>query len=60
MWRRSLAPLCFLALLAPNAQAQDATQELLNQISHDIESLSVNTVDQLAEVEQVMKNLSTE
>ena len=43
MWRRALAPLLSLLLLAPAAQAQDATQELLNQISHDVESLSVNT-----------------
>ena len=43
MWRRAIAPFLFLALLAPSAQAQDATQELLDQISHDIESLSVNT-----------------
>lgn len=43
MWRRALAPVLFLSLLAPSAQAQDATQELMNQINHDIQSLSVNT-----------------
>jgi len=43
MWRRLLAPLLLLFLIAPSAQAQDATQDLLDQISHDIQSLSVNT-----------------
>jgi hypothetical protein len=43
MWRRALAPFLLLSLLAPGAQAQDATQELMDHISHDIQSLSVNT-----------------
>ena len=43
MWRRLLASVLFLALLPTTANAQDATQELLEKISHDVESLSVNT-----------------
>ena len=43
MWRRLLASVLFLALLSTTANAQDATQALLEKISHDVESLSVNT-----------------
>ena len=37
MWRRLLASVLFLALLSTTANAQDATQELLEKISHDVE-----------------------